>query len=133
MLDSNNFLEIIKQAALDAVEAGEPCDFCFGTVTSDKPLTVLIEQKLQLSAAQLVLTRNVTDYKTSITAGNTMDVYFTGNYEDGGTAPISPPHVHGIGKIQVTVHNELQKGEKVVLIKQKGGQKYLILDRVIEK
>ena len=133
MLDANNLVELIKQAAQEAIAAGQDCDFCYGTVTSANPLKILVEQKMELTSAQLVLTRNVTDFKTYITAGNTKDYYYTGDPESGGTAPIpGTSHVHAIGKIQMTVHNALAKGEKVVLLRKKGGQEYLVLDRVVK-
>lgn len=133
MLDSNNFLELIKQAANDAADARQDADFCYGTVISANPLKILVEQKMILTSAQLVLTRNVTDFRTSITAGNTKNYYYTGNIEDGGTAPIpTTSHVHGIGTISITVHNALKNGEEVVLFRKKGGQKYLVLDRVVK-
>ena len=132
MLDANNLVELIKQAAKEAVEAGQDSDFCYGTVTSASPLKILVEQKMELTSAQLVLTRNVTDFKTYITAGNTKNYYYTGDPDEGGTAPVSPSHVHAIGKIQVTIHNALKQGDKVVLIRKKGGQEYLVLDRVVK-
>ena len=132
MLDANNLVELIKKAAQEAIEAGQDSDFCYGTVTSASPLKILVEQKMELTAAQLVLTRNVTDFKTYITAGNTKDYYYTGDPESGGTAPVSPSHVHAIGKVQVKVHNALAKGDKVVLLRKKGGQEYLVLDRVVK-
>ncbi len=133
MLDANNLVELIKQAAQEAIAAGQDCDFCYGTVTSASPLKILVEQKMELTSAQLVLSRNVTDFKTYITAGNTKDYYYTGDPESGGTAPIpGTSHVHAIGKIQMTVHNALAKGEKVVLLRKKGGQEYLVLDRVVK-
>lgn len=134
MLDGNNLVELIKQAANEAVAAGQDCDFCYGTVTSASPLKILVEQKMTLTSAQLVLCRNVTDFTTSITAGNTKNYYYTGNKADGGTAPIpTTSHVHGIGTISVTVHNALKSGDEVVLMRKKGGQKYLVLDRVVNK
>lgn len=130
MLDSNNLLELIKKAANEANEALEPSDFCYGKVTSTSPLKILVEQRMELGKAQLVLTRNVTDFKTSISTGNTRNYYFT-EY-DGGIVPVQPtPHVHAIGTVQVTIHNALKKGDEVILIKKKGGQRYLVLDRVV--
>ena len=87
MLNSTDLLTIIKKAAVEAVEASHPSDFCFGKVISKKPLKISVEQKMVLSSAQLVLTR--------------------------------------------TVQNDLSVNEKVVLLKKKGGQKYLVLDRVV--
>lgn len=128
MLDANDFLNSVKRAALEAVNASQPSDFCFGKVTSEKPLKILVEQKMTLSAAQLVLTRNVTDFKTKIT------VDWKTETESGGSGESSfDSHAHSIsGKKEITVHNALQIGEEVILLKKKGGQKYLVLDRVVK-
>ena len=50
-------LEIIKQLALDAAEKG--ADFCVGTVTKAAPLTIRLEEGLELTEAFLVLTEDV--------------------------------------------------------------------------
>lgn len=132
MLDSNNMVELIKKCANDANEAGQPCDFCYGKVTSASPLKILVEQKMELTKAQLVLTRNVTNFTTYLTMGNTKDYYYTGDTESSGTAPVpGTVHVHAIGKVKATVHNALAVGDEVILIRKKGGQKYLVLDRVV--
>ena len=89
MLDLNDLLIVIKKAALDAIEATQPSDFCFGSVISDSPLKIKIEQKLTLGSAQLILTERV--HKTY----------------------------------------PLVVGDEVVLLKQKGGQKYLVIDRAV--
>ena len=122
MLNSHDFLMAIKRAATEAVEAGKPSDFCFGKVTSVSPLKISVEQKMTLGVAQLVLTRNVTDYTTTIS------VDWSTENESSGSAS----HNHSIsGTKRITIHNGLKVGEKVVLMKQKGGQKYLVLDRVV--
>lgn len=105
MLDRNDFLNVIKKAALDAINASQPSDFCFGKVISVSPLKISVEQKMTLGASQLVLTRNVTDFKTMVTTNSETK--------------------------ELTIHNALEVGEKVALMKQKGGQKYLVLDRVV--
>ena len=127
MLDANDLLNSIKKAAKEAVEAGQPSDFYFGKVTGVKPLKILVEQKMTLGSAQLILTRNVTDFKTKIT------VDWATETKSGGSGESSfASHNHGIsGKKDVTIHNALQIGDEVVLLKQKGGQKYLVLDRVV--
>ena len=106
MLDVNDLLNIIKKAALEAVEASQPSNFLFGKVTSAKPLKVLVEQKMTLGTAQLVLTRNVTDFTTKV-------------------------KIDGSDEKEITIHNALQTGDEVILLKQKGGQKYLIVDRAV--
>ena len=109
MLDSNDFYNAIKLAAMKAVEASQPCDFLFGKVTSVSPLKVAVEQKMTLGSAQLVLTRNVSDHTVPVT----MNL--------GGEMETKT----------ITIHNGLKTGDEVILLKKKGGQKYLILDKVV--
>lgn len=127
MLDSNNFLEIIKRAAVDADEQAQPCDLLFGTVVNAAPLKIRVEQKLELGEAQLILTRNVSDHKVKISGKNVKSFFFTG--DSGGVADVEPPHVHALGEMEIEIKNALKAGEQVVLLKQRGGQKYLVLDR----
>lgn len=127
MLDSNNFLEIIKRAAVDAEEQSAPCDLMFGTVTSAFPLKICVEQKLELGEAQLVLTRNVSNYKVKIEGKNVQSFFFTD--DNGSTEALIPPHVHAVGELEIEVKNALKAGECVILIRQRGGQKFLVLDR----
>jgi hypothetical protein len=128
--DAVELMKTIKRAALDAVKASKPVEVCFGKVTSASPLKILVEQKLPLGEGQLILTRNVTNFKTYITGGNIKNYYYTGSDTDGGTAPVVPSHVHAIGKVQITVHNGLVVGDEVILIRQQGGQKYIVVDRI---
>ena len=127
MLDANDLLNIVKKAAVEAVNASQPSDFCFGKVTSAKPLKILVEQKMTLGVAQLILTRNVTDFKTNVT------IDWTTETKSGGSGESSfASHNHSVsGKKEMTVHNALQVGDAVILLKKKGGQKYLVLDRVV--
>lgn len=151
MLDANDLLNTVKKAALDAMNASQPSDFYFGKVTSASPLKILVEQKMTLGAAQLVLTRNVTDFKTNVTVnwstGNALDTHeheFSGDINAGGedshthslsgtVGSVDLTHSHSVsGKKELTIHNALQVGDEVILLKQKGGQKYLVLDRVVK-
>lgn len=128
MLDANDLLASIKKAAQEAAEAGQPADFCFGKVTSAKPLKIFVEQKMTLGEAQLVLTRNVTDFKTKVT------IDWTTGTKSGGSGDSSfASHSHSVsGNKDITIHNGLAVGDEVILLKQKGGQKYLVLDRVVK-
>ena len=128
MLDANDLLIAVKKAALEAVNASQPSDFCFGKVTSAKPLKILVEQKMTLGAAQLVLTRNVTDFKTKVTVD-----WETGTKSGGSGESSFASHTHAVsGKKEITIHNALQVGDEVILFKKKGGQKYLVLDRAVK-
>lgn len=125
----HRFLETIKKAGMDAVEASQPADYCFGNVISVSPLKIQVEQKLTLTSAQLVLTRNVTDFDIFITVHN----WSTENKSGGGGDASFASHNHQlVGKKGITVHNALVVGDQVVLMKKKGGQQYLVLDRVVK-
>lgn len=111
MLDSNDLLNIIKTASRNAVEESQPANICFGKVTSASPLKILVEQKMTLGKAQLVLSRNVTDFVTDI---------------------IINPSTSST-KQEMKIFNGLKTGDEVILIRQQGGQKYIVLDRVVNK
>lgn len=137
------FIKIIKQAALDAVKAAKPVEVCFGKVTSEKPLKILVEQKMTLGEKQLVLSRNVTDFKTEVTVEwesenhsipHNHNINLTDSDGDnitGNTDNQEVPHIHEItGRKEITVHNGLVVGDEVILIRQQDGQKYVVWDRI---
>lgn len=127
MSDANEFLRIIKQAALDAVSADKPVNICFGTVTNASPLQINVDQKMTLGEKQLILCRNVTDFKTKVKAGNIQSYYYTDSEE---TVTETVGHTHAVGEIEVTIENGLAVGDQVILIRQQGGQKFIVWDRV---
>lgn len=144
MLDAQDLLNSIKRAAQEANEASQPSDFCFGKVTSIEPLQILVEQKMTLGAAQLVLTRNVTDFMTLVSidwqtqqALTTHIHKINGKDSGGDTVDLTSKeadlkHQHELtGTKSIIIHNALQLGDEVILLKRKGGQKYLVLDRVV--
>ena len=117
MPDYNGLVRAMKKAGMEAVGADSPVSVCFGKVTSTSPLKVSVDQKMTLGAAQLVLTRNVTDYEVSVTV----------EWE----TETSNEHAHALNnEKKMTIHNSLVKGDEVVLLRQQGGQKYIIIDRV---
>ena len=130
LADANELVETLKKAAVEAVEAKKPVNVYFGEVVSAAPLKINVEQKMVLGEKQLILSRNVTNFKTSITGGNIKNYYYTGSTTDSGTAPVSPSHVHAVGKMEITVHNGLVVGDEVILLRQQGGQKYIVVDRI---
>lgn len=129
MPDANELVDTLKRAAVEAVEAKKPVNVYFGEVVSASPLKINVEQKMILGEKQLILTRNVTDFKTKITAGNIKNYYYTWDV-NSGTAPVSPSHVHAVGTIEVTVHNGLAVGDKVIILRQQEGQKFIVADRI---
>ena len=86
-----------------AIEESGPCDVMFGTVLSPEP-KIQIDQKTILGPNQLILSRNVRDYSLQMT-------------------------IPTIGRASVTVHNGLAAGEKVILLQERGGQRFAVVDR----
>lgn len=89
MLNNNSILELIKKAAIDAVEAMQPCQIVFGKITSLSPLKISIDQKLTLTTAQLAFTQTGRNF----------------------------------------INAQQTAGAKVAMLRQKGGQMYLVLDK----
>lgn len=121
----------MKQAALDAVNASKPAEICFGKVTSASPLKILVEQKMTLGAAQLVLSRHVTDYITTVSIPTEYG-WVTQSQSGGSGEAAFASHNHNIiiNRQKITVHNGLAVGDEVILIRQQGGQKYIVWDRI---
>lgn len=113
-----NLNEQIKKVAMDAVTQSEPSTFVYGTVASINPLQVQVDQKMLLTKEFLVLTKNVMDYEIQV--------------EMEWMTEIELEHKHKVqGTKKIKIKNGLQAGNKVILVKQQGGQKYLVLDKVM--
>ena len=106
----SSYAELIKMAAIEAVNSRMPCNICFGTVIAIDPLVIEAEEKKVLPSEFLVVAKSLTDYKQTISFDN----------ED-----IDIPK-----KSIITVHAHLEVGEKVILVKAEGGQKYFVIERV---
>lgn len=147
MPNAVEFLKLVKRAAVEAVEASKPVNVCYGKVTNDSPLEILVDQKITLNKNQLVLARDVTEYETDITidweselslSTHTHTVNVVGSDSDGDSINISVEseptdlaHIHkAIGRKKIIVHNQLVVGDEVILIRQQDGQKYIVVDRI---
>ncbi len=103
-------VELVKKAAVEAVEASKPVNFLFGTVISTSPLKVQVDQKAIYTEKMLVLTRNVADYEVDVTASYQGDIIQ--------------------GRKKFKVHNALVIGDRVVLARIQKGKKFVVLDRI---
>lgn len=148
MLDSSDLVKTIQEAAINAVNEAKPSDIFFGTVQTVSPLSVFVEQKLILTEEFLIVPENLTDYKTEISfddpsiknqvsVGHRIPDEHAVLITDPDKSPEASKEVILTGELsfqekvkhKITVYNALKSGEKVILIRQHGGQKYLILDR----
>mgnify|MGYP005801008787 CR=1 FL=1 len=120
---STGIIPIIKQAAVEAVQASNPANFVYGIVTGIDPLQITITPSLILNENDgvLKLCRNVTEYSLMI------DINWTqpdDESEAGMSTIIS-------GTYQITLDNALKLGDNVLLAKVQGGQSYIVVDRVV--
>lgn len=134
MPDATKLVKAMKKAALDAMESTKPCGVFFGEIKSENPLKVLVEQKMLLSEEQLILTRNVTEFDVDISVDHETEnqkVVHSHAIPTGSSGPVDIEHKHAYyGRKTFTVHNGLVEGEKVILMRMNGGQKYVVLDRI---
>lgn len=103
---ATGLLDIVKQAALDAMDNEQPCDLRYGTVISVDPLKIRVTSVLILPSSVLVVPERLTNYSVSIT-DKVLDETKT-----------------------ITINNALNVGDKVALLRKHGGQSYFILDRI---
>lgn len=124
----SNAVELVKRAAIEAVEATKPINVLFGTVVSVSPLKIQVDQQTTYPAELLILTRNVTDYELDMTVNHMTEEKAGGS----GEASFSR-HSHAyLGRKTFKVHNALQVGEQVLLLRVQGGKRLLVLDRLQE-
>lgn len=146
-------IEIMKVAAMEAIENSKPCDLRFGTVVSVAPLKVQISSDLTLPESLLIVPQYLTDYTVDTnlgmasttgggsTGGSSINVSVVGEtlvfsssmynvepvVEDDVTDTESPEPTD---ERSVTIYNALQVGDKVALIRNQGAKQFYILDRI---
>lgn len=121
-----NAVELVKQAAVEAVEATKPVQFLFGKVISVSPLKIQVSAKSIYTEKMLILTRNVTDFEVDMTVS-----HITENRAGGSGDPAFASHNHEYkGKKKFKVHNALILGDEVVLGRVQGGKRFVVLDRI---
>lgn len=185
----SNLLTTIQSIAVNAVKSTVPVEYCIGTVTSESPLKVrLNDSTLEVWGDTLMLTSAVVERKltiekhnhgedsqltdTSAMDGTGLPVNFIPAGADPSQYPVNPdtglPDIPGMGtvlslnhnhsieyevlnafvtehgndeldyekdndKIVVTINRALQKGDKVIMIRVCGGQKFVILSRIFKR
>lgn len=98
------WVDNLKQIALKAVEAGDPCDIVPGNVVTAVPLAVRISQKTIVDGNQLLVPQYLTDHQVEMS-------------------------IPEVGTVPVVVKSGLKAGDKVLLIQKRGAQQYLVVDR----
>lgn len=153
--NDTNIVQVLQGLIKQSMDSASLTNVMFGTVVSVNPIQINVEQRFTITEEFLILTKNVKDYTTSVTVNwNTenTDLNLTHNHlinsfqtNSGGTEShshsvnsmqtqdcnLNTTHQHSIsGTKNITIHNALKQGDKVVLIRAQGGQKYVVLDKV---
>ena len=103
-------LSAIKQAAIDAVQAAGPVMVQLGVVTKTEPLTVMVDNRLELTADFLLVPDSLLPLELDL------------------------KHTHGTSEEalsdKVMIRKGLAAGDKLLLLRMQGGQQYVIFDKV---
>ncbi len=123
---SNQLMSALQKLAYNTYQAGKPADYILGVVETVNPLVIRLDAKETITEEFLVLTDAVRDYDVDITVNHT-----TENAAGGSGYAEYASHNHGYkGRKRITVHNGLTPGESVVMLRQLGGQEYLVISRI---
>ena len=127
--------EAVKLAAGAQRSASKPAAWMFGEVLAVSPLRILVDSRFEIGADQVVLMREFVagQYATHIhdidphTHTVQEHTHTVSQQTTGGTALISDPTPL---QTATEVYTGLLAGDKVVLLQNEGGQKFLVLGRV---
>lgn len=131
-------LETMKRVARETSDAGMPAAFLFGSVTKLSPLTIRVDNRFDISGDDIVVMKEFrpgfypTHYHTGVKGGPSTEIA-----AGGGGAEAYAAHTHILKDDYQTNDDEtseyyygLAVGDKVVLLRNAGGQTFLVLGRV---
>jgi hypothetical protein len=128
---ASGLIDIMKRSALDAMDSIHPCDLRYGTVISEIPLTIKVSNNFILPESMLIVPERLTDYEIEVTISP--EYGWATNEKSGGISfDEFASHAHEIyfERKKIKIHGALKVNDKVVLIRQSGGQKFLVADRL---
>lgn len=118
-------VNIIKEIASTVIQNGEPMEVIVGEVVSASPLEIKIDPKLTIPEENIVLTKNTSEWTMEMSVD-----HVTENRSGGGGYAEFASHNHEYkGRKKYLIHNQLVVGDKVIMLKETGGQRYIALDR----
>ena len=133
MLDSKDLVKNMKKAAMEAVKSSKPVDVLYGVVRNISPLEIFVDQKFVLTKEFLMIPEYLTDYQTEISFDDPSikQVYTTWNMAETQESDEAKIAFKSPIKHKITVYNALKAGDKVILLRQQGGQRFLVMDRAV--
>ena len=128
-------LEAMKQMSVDAQNSQKPMIILFGQVISEKPLQIFVNQKQTVKQEALILTHAVKDYEVDIEAShytvNDDCLQTMHDHPNVAENSFDSHHKHAYkGRKKIKIYNGLKVGENVMMLRQNGGSRYIVLDRI---
>lgn len=131
-------LDTMKRVAEQSQNVNVPAAFMFGNVTEVSPLTIRVDNRFDITGDAIVLTKEFKAgyYPTHTHAINPHGHTVPQHSTDAGGADA---HSHQVAPVTtqttgLTTNPEtyfgLAKGDKLVLLRNQGGQAFLVLGRV---
>lgn len=142
----DRLVKCMRQAAKKTQNPSKNTDIVYGVVQSTSPLTVLVDNRLELTEESLVLSPFCFRAAFELTIDNhthpisvdpisqqshdhSVDAKTTSKAGGFNITPSASSGKAGGHKISVTLWDNLAKGDKLVMLRVKEGQEYLILYR----
>lgn len=123
--DFHRIVGAIKEIVVNTIRSLSLSDIEIGEVVSADPLIIQTESKIPLDASSIVLTKNTSLHSIDMSVD-----HLTENRAGGGGYAEYASHNHEYkGRKTYLVHNELLVGEKVILLRESGGQRYIAIDK----
>ncbi|MED3799941.1 DUF2577 domain-containing protein [Lysinibacillus capsici] len=139
-----SLLDLIKTTAMAAFQASNPVNIVVGEVIESKPLKIEVHSKLILSDEFLLVAEHLTRHERIISLayeyaqnfssgrmGDTLKQASSTRKNIGESAP-NPYEKYDMKYAKFIFEDGLKIGDKVVLHRVQGGQKYLVSDRYKE-
>lgn len=138
-------LDLIKTTAMAAFQASNPVNIILGEVIEAKPLKIEVHSKLILTDEFLLVAEHLTRHERIVTVqydypkihgkdaviGDT-DKYTSSRRRYIATDYVIPYEEYEMKFANMIFEDGLKKGDKVVLHRVQGGQKYYVSDRYRE-
>ena len=135
MSDMTDFLGVMQGVAGNVQKNSELVNLVFGKVETIEPLTIRVDAQTLLIEKELILTHLVRDYEVDIEVSHQTvndDILNTlHNHPGVPDNSFDSHHYHAYqGRKKIKIYQGLQIGEGVLMIKEQGGQRHVIIDRL---
>lgn len=115
---SDTLSDVIKQIAMAGEEANKPCDIRYGQVVSDTPLRIKITDKFILPEKLLLVPDHLRNKTQSLTYVESFKNWETNTTEYTTTIQ------------NYQVDNSLKVYDQVILLRERGGRRYVVIGRL---